>query len=219
MNTRAILFDLDGTLSDPKVGICASMRYALERLGLQAPPIEELTWAIGPPMQDSMTSLVGAARAEEAVRFYRERYGTVGLFENVVYDGVPEMLARLRDDGATLYVATSKVERFAQRIIDRFGLARFFRRIYGARADGRLSNKDELVAHILEREGAGAARAIMVGDRVFDARAARANGLPSVCARWGYGGSREIAEAGFDGFADTPADVAAVLRAIERSSA
>lgn len=216
MNARAILFDLDGTLSDPKVGICTSMRYALERLGARAPPVEDLTWAIGPPMQDSMTRLVGAARAEAAVRFYRERYGTVGLFENVLYDGVPEMLARLRQEGATLYVATSKVDTFAERIIDRFGLARFFRRVYGARADGRLSNKDDLLAHILKREGAAAARAVMVGDRVFDARAAKANGLRSVCARWGYGAPREVAEAGFDGFADTPADVVAALREVGR---
>ncbi len=212
MTPRAVLFDLDGTLSDPKTGICLSMRHALERLGVEPPPVEALTWAIGPPMQDSMATLVGPARAQAAVRFYRERYGTIGLFENVLYEGVPDMLARLRQDGVSLYVATSKVEAFAQRIVDHFGIARFFRRVYGAQADGGLSNKDDLLAHILAREGAEAAGAIMVGDRVFDARAARANGLRSVCARWGYGAPAEVAGAGFDAFAATPADVDAALR-------
>ena len=209
--SRTVLFDLDGTLTDPKIGICASVRYALEKMGLEAPPIEALTFAIGPPMHDTMAGLAGPARAHEGVRLYRERYGEIGLFENVVYDGVPGLLAKLAGEGETLYVATSKVEAYAVRILDHFGLSHFFTRIYGARADGGLSNKDELVAHIVAQEGARAQRATLIGDRLFDARAARANGLSSIAALWGYGSRAEIAGAGFDAFAETPGHAPAAL--------
>lgn len=208
---RIALFDLDGTLTDPKVGICGCVQYALAELGEPVPPLDELTWTIGPPMIESMRVLVGAERAAEAVRLYRVRYGEIGLFENVIYAGVTDMLAELDASGWRMYVATSKALPFAQRIVDRFGLTRFFRKVYGAGLDGSLLHKDALLAHALADARINPARAIMIGDRKFDVLGAAANGLRTLGVAWGYGSRAELMDAGAVALADAPRDVPAAL--------
>ena len=148
-----LLFDLDGTLTDPFTGITKCISYALDMLGRKLPPRESLRWCIGPPLKDSFAKLLASdddVLTEKAVAFYRERFGTVGLFENEVYDGIPEVLEALQKNGHTLYVATSKPVVYAERIIDHFGLHRHFKWTFGSELDGTRSDKTSLISHILQ---------------------------------------------------------------------
>ncbi len=208
----AFLFDLDGTLTDPRVGIVGCLRYALDRLGRPSPDEDVLASCIGPALRRSFAMLLDTrdgALIEEATRLYRERFDTVGLFENRVYDGVPDMLERLRP--ARLLVATAKMARFAERIVTHFGLAPYFSGVYGAEPGGRFDDKADLIAHMLRREGLAPEATVMIGDRGFDIVAARANGLRAVGVLWGYGSERELREAGADRLCAKPAELPAVI--------
>jgi phosphoglycolate phosphatase len=212
MTGPALLFDLDGTLTDPRPGIVGCLRHALDRLGQPCPDEDVLTACIGPPLRDSFATLLDTrdgALIEEATRLYRERFSVVGLFENRVYDGVPEMLERLR--GGRLLVATSKMAEFAERIVTHFDLASYFSGVYGAEPGGRFDDKAELIAHLLHREQLAPGAAIMIGDRAFDVVAARANGLRAVGVLWGYGSERELREAGAERLCGKPAELPTVL--------
>ena len=210
--SRVLLFDLDGTLTDPSVGIVACLRYALERLGRPAPPDPELAAMIGPPLRGNFAALLGSrdpALIERAVSLYRERFGETGLFENRVYPGVPEMLEQARRQAEALFVATSKPTVYAERIVERFGLARHFRRVHGAELAGRFEDKRDLVAHLLATEGIAAGAAVMIGDRAVDVQAARANAVRSVGALWGFGGDGELR--GADALCAAPPELAGCL--------
>jgi phosphoglycolate phosphatase len=199
------LFDLDGTLTDPKTGITRSVQYALERLGRPVPDADELTWMIGPPIFAGFTELLGGTdEVPDAVRLYRERYSDVGLFENEVYAGIPALLRDLQEKGVRLYVATSKLQVFARRILDHFELSRFFSEIYGSELDNRNADKRDLIRHILERERFDPAGAVMIGDRKHDAIGAKANGLASIGVTWGYGSRQELLDAGIACLVDAP---------------
>lgn len=215
-NVRTAFFDLDGTLTDPKPGICGSVQYALTEMGLPAPAQDELEWVIGPPMIESLRILAGPARAEEALRHYRRRYGEIGLFENRVYDGIPELLRALTRDGWRLHVATSKARPYAIRIVEHFGLAPYFSETFGSGLDGSLQHKDALLAHALELTGVEARQATMIGDRKFDVLGASANGLPTIGVAWGYGSRAELEEAGAAAIVATPDEVAGALAALSR---
>ncbi len=194
-----ILFDLDGTLTDPRVGIVACLKYAIESMGHQPPDDNDLARFIGPPLQESFASLPGIDSAEKvarAVAFYRERFTDTGLYENTVYPDIPQVLEQLIDRGAKLYVATSKPTVYAERIIDHFGLRRYFRRVYGAELDGTRSNKADLIAHLLATESLPAASAVMIGDRSHDMAGALANNVFAVGVLWGYGSREELMDAG-----------------------
>jgi phosphoglycolate phosphatase len=201
---RAAFFDLDGTLTDPKPGICGSVQHALRELGLPVPSQDDLEWVIGPPMIESLTRLAGADLAPRALQLYRERYGETGLFENRVYDGVPDLLGRLVGDGWRLYVATSKAEPYARRIVEHFGLGAYFARVYGSGLDGSLLHKDELLAFALADSGAVRLEPPMIGDRKYDVLGAKANGLRTLGVAWGYGSRAELEEAGAAAIAETP---------------
>jgi phosphoglycolate phosphatase len=199
------LFDLDGTLTNPKTGITRSVQYALERLGCPILEADELTWMIGPPLIAGFTKLLGGpAEAPDAVRFYRERYSDIGLFENEVYEGIPGLLRDLQDKDIRLFVATSKLHVFARRILDHFDLSRFFAEIYGSELDNRNADKRDLIRHILDQERFDPARAVMIGDREHDAIGARANGIASIGVTWGYGSRTELLEAGAACLVDEP---------------
>ena len=199
------LFDLDGTLTDPKTGITRSVQYALERLGRPIPEADELTWMIGPPLFAGFTKLLGGAdEVQDAVRFYRERYSDIGLYENEVYAGIPALLQHLQEKGVRLYVATSKLHVFARRILDHFELSRFFVEIYGSELDNRNADKRDLIRHILHQERFDPAHAVMIGDREHDAIGAKANGLASIGVTWGCGTREELLAAGVGCLVDTP---------------
>ena len=212
---RNVLFDLDGTLTDPGEGITACFRYALGRLGRPCPPPEELARYIGPPIRPAFGEILRSEDArliEEAVAVYRERFASVGLYENRVYDGVPEMLAGLRSAGFRLYVATSKPQPYAEEVLRHFSLDSYFEDVQGNELGGRLDDKAELVRELLTRRGLGADSSLMVGVRRHDVRAARENGLRSVGVTYGYGTGAELKEAGADHVVGSPAAVEALIK-------
>lgn len=206
-----VLFDLDGTLTDPKVGITASIRYALDKMGVTHDPADDLTWCIGPPIQHSFEGLVGAAKAADGVTHYRSRYGTIGLFENELFPDIDATLASLVTQGIRLFVATSKVDVFARRIVKHFDLERHFIAVEGAEMDGTRSDKAEVIAHVLRSHGVNADRAIMIGDREHDIIGARKNGLRNIGVLYGYGDAAELLAAGADDLCATPGDILATL--------
>jgi len=209
----ALVFDLDGTLTDPLPGIAGCLRYALGRLDRPCPDDDALGIYIGPPLRGTFATLLGTTDhtlIEAALRFYRERFAAVGLFENHVYDGVPGMLDRLQVVGPLL-VATSKMAEYAERIVRHFGLSPYFAGVYGAEPGGHFDDKADLLAHLVRRERLTAERTIMIGDRVFDVAAARANGLRAIGALWGYGSERELREAGATQLCATPEALPSVV--------
>ena len=218
----AVLFDLDGTLTDSRPGIVASIHYALERLGYPLPGEDELDWCLGPPLHLSFEILLATddpARVAAAMGHYRERFSSVGLFENAVYPGIFESLERLRQEKIALFVATSKPHVFARRILDRFELSPFFDAIYGSELDGGLSAKGDLIAHILRQEKLSPRAAIMVGDREHDVIGARANGVPCLGVTYGYGGGMELDDAGAAALCDRPEEIASAVLALQASLA
>jgi phosphoglycolate phosphatase len=214
MNARAVLLDLDGTLSDSRSGIEACFRHMLVELGHDPATAGDLTWAVGPPIAVSVARLLaqyGDARVDQAIAVYRAQYSAVAIYDCTVYPGVLDMLAALRDAGHVMCIATSKRRDFAERVIDHLGLRAYLRTVYGAEPGGGLDNKDDLLAHVLTHEGFAPTDAVMVGDRVHDIHAARANHVRSIGAAWGYGGRAELEAAGADAIAALPRDAPAVL--------
>jgi phosphoglycolate phosphatase len=209
-----LLFDLDGTLTDPKPGIVGCLRFALDRLAVPGPHDDVLATYIGPPLRGTFATLLGThdqGQMEEAMRLYRERFAETGLYENRVYDGVPGMLERAGSIATAVYLATSKPAVYAERIVRHFGLAHHFRKVYGAELDGRYEQKAELLAHLLENEGVAAEAAVMIGDRAADIRAAKAVGAHSIGVLWGYGSKQELVNAGADALCHMPSELAAHL--------
>lgn len=194
-----LFFDLDGTLTDPAPGITGSLAYALRRLGRPEPSLVELRRFIGPPLREVFAELLATADAEaieEAVGLYRERFSSVGLFENAVYPGIEASLEQLGTHGFALSIVTSKPEPYANQIIDHFGLRRFFPGVYGAELSGERSSKSELVAHALASERLGSLDVGMIGDRRHDVAGAQAHGVAAIGVTWGYGTPEELREAG-----------------------
>ena len=209
-----VLLDLDGTLTDPREGIVACLRHALVGTGIECPSDSELERYIGPPLQESLRELIGAndpGSCEMALSLYRERFTTVGMFENAVYPAIPSALSSLRGLGAKLFVATSKPQEFAERIIQHFRLDNYFTAIYGSDLSGTRSDKAELISHILKAESLSAKTTHMVGDRKYDVIGARANDVRAIGALWGYGTREELVAAGATALCEEPGMVAAVL--------
>ena len=209
-NKTHYLFDLDGTLTDSQEGIVKCFAYAMKQMGLPAPELSELLWCVGPPLRESFAKILGPElehRVEEAAMAYRERFSDVGLYENLVYQGIPETLQALKARGLSLYVCTSKPRVYAERILEHFGLADLFVHIYGSEIDGTRSKKRELIAHILEQEKLDPERCVMVGDRDFDIIGAKANRLVAIGAAWGYGSREEQIASGADHICDSPMDL------------
>jgi phosphoglycolate phosphatase len=215
----ALLVDLDGTLTDPAEGIVGCFRLALEALGRTAPPAAELHWIIGPPLRGCFAeALNGEGDPEEALQHYRGRYGTTGLFEAFVYDGVQETLAELRATGMRLFLCTAKPLVYAERILSHFGLEHHFEAAYGDELGGRFQDKADLIAHILERERLDADDCCMWGDRKHDVLAASRNGMPTIGALWGYGGADELRAAGAATLCESPSQVPAAFLALPRAA-
>lgn len=189
----AVLFDLDGTLTDPGVGITNSVMYALRAYGISAER-EALYRFIGPPLTDSFEQFYGFSHAQavEAVEIYREYYRETGIFENSVYAGIRALLSALREAGKTVMMATSKPEIFAEQIADRFALTPFFHVIAGSCLNGERVHKDEVIRYALARAGIVPADAVMIGDREYDLRGAHACGIQAVGVLYGYGTQAEL---------------------------
>lgn len=214
-----LLFDLDGTLTDPKTGILNCFRYALEELGCAPPAEAELERHIGPPIHQTFRELIGTDDAiliEEAIRHYRVRFSSTGLFENALYDGIPEALEQLRSAGARLYLATSKPAVYAERIVDHFGLRGYFHALYGSELDGTRGEKKDLIAWILGQENLSYDRCRMIGDREYDAFGALANGVMPLGVLWGYGSEEELRAAGCVALYERPEELAHLASSHDR---
>jgi phosphoglycolate phosphatase len=214
-----LLFDLDGTLTDPAIGITRSLQHAMTALGREPIDAEALRHRIGPPLRETFAEILvtdEVALIEQAVAHYRERYFDVGLYENMPYDGVHVMLDTLRARGHGLRVVTSKVLVAARRIVEHFDLARYFDDVHGSELDGRFDDKGELVAHVLTTSGAACASCVMIGDRLYDIRAGRSNGVQTIGVTWGYGSAEELLEAGADALCSSPHDIPAALARLPR---
>ncbi|WP_299819896.1 HAD family hydrolase [uncultured Roseibium sp.] len=216
MPFTTLLFDLDGTLTDPFEGITRSIQYALEKMAAPVPEADELRWCIGPPLWESFPLLLGTddrSRVDEAIGFYRERFTEKGLFENTLIDGIPETLDRLTASGHQLHVCTSKPHAYASRIVEYFGLMPYFGKVYGAELDGTRSAKAELIAHILQEEGIGASETVMIGDRKHDLIGANANKVAGIGVLWGYGSREELEQEQPVLIAAAPVDISRHLSA------
>jgi len=209
-----LLFDLDGTLTDPRSGIVRCMKHALDKLGAPCPPDDVLASFIGPPLRGTFASLLATSDRsliERAMAFYREEYGESGLFENEVFTGVSQMLDQVRGLASAAFVATAKPKIYADRIVRRLGLDRYFAGVYGPDLTGRLDDKADLLAHLLATEKVSPERAVMIGDRAGDVVSARANRVRSIGVLWGYGSESELQDAGADGLCGAPGELAACL--------
>lgn len=207
-----ILFDLDGTLTDPKVGITSSVQYALRALGIEEPSLDKLEPFIGPPLADSFREFYGLSEDQirTAIAKYRERFDNQGIYENEIYPGMAEMLETLKKGGKKLAIASSKPTQFVERILDYFHIREYFDVIVGSNMDGTRSKKEEVVEEALrqlvpsglsgdEKQSAVA----MVGDRRFDIEGAKAHGITSVGVSFGYAPEGELEQAGADCIVDT----------------
>jgi phosphoglycolate phosphatase len=211
MRPAAMLFDLDGTLTDPYVGIARCIEYAMERLGTPLPAGTDLRRFIGPPLLGVFRELTGGdeVASAAALGLYRERYGPTGVYENSVYPGIPELLAALA--GTRLYVCTSKPRVYAEAIVAHFGLDARFTRVYGAELDGTRTDKAELIAWILAREDLAGDRCAMIGDRRYDMAGAKRSGLAAYGVLWGFGDAAELRAAGADELFASPDALRAFL--------
>ncbi|MBQ8822153.1 MAG: HAD hydrolase-like protein [Lachnospiraceae bacterium] len=201
---KYFLFDLDGTLTDPKIGICTCVQYALKDQGIEEPDLDRLEPFIGPPLWDSFMKFYGMDReqADKAVAKYRERFSDVGLFENEVYEGIPFMLKDLKEAGFTLAVASSKPTVYVERILEHFQIKQYFKVIVGSNLDGTRVSKDEVVREALGQlfgvQPIDPQLVYMIGDRCFDVEGAKALKVESVGVTYGYGSMEELQEAKAD---------------------
>lgn len=215
MFAKAVLFDLDGTLTDSGEGIINCAVFAMERLGIPVPPREELGVFVGPPLWDTFRQFgVPTDRVDEAVEIFRSRYVPIGKFENTPYPGIREVLEVLRAQGRKLYVATSKPEVTAREILEHFDLSRYFTEICGASVDKTRSSKEDVITYLLSLD-ACKEHSVMVGDTAFDVIGAAAHGIPTIGAAWGYGKTEDMVSAGAAAIARSPEDL---LRIIEEEA-
>lgn len=212
MSQKTILFDLDGTLTDSGEGIINCAILALEHFGLPIPSREALRVFVGPPLHESFVKHgVPTDKADEAVAVYRSRYIPIGKFENTPYPGIREMLESLKADGHKLYVATSKPEQMSIDILEHFDLAKYFDMICGASMDTSRTNKEAVIAYLLDKNGKSD-NMVMVGDTKFDVIGAKAHGIPAIGVSWGYGEVADMLEAGATVIADSADELLNILQ-------
>jgi phosphoglycolate phosphatase len=209
--TRSVLLDLDGTLIDSQPGILASCQAALRALGHQPDETLDIKRIIGPPLEDILRVLLrpyGDDRVGEAVTAYRQHYGESGLFGSEAYPGIGCSLKKMQEAGLRIYLATSKRETFASRILAHLGLATYFDGIHGSVPGGGLDHKPELLAHVLSLHALSPSYSLMVGDRRHDIAGAHAVGMRGLGVLWGYGTREELETAGADQLVELTADLA-----------
>ena len=209
---KALFFDLDGTLTDSAPGITKCTQLALRHFGIPADDLDALRVFIGPPLRETFPKFgVPEDRVEEAVRVFRSRYLVTGKFENAPYDGIREMLSRLKGAGARLYVATSKPETTATEILQHFDLDGYFTLICGATMDGARDSKESVLRYLLKETGGDPADALMIGDTKYDMLGAAALGIPGVGVTWGFGSREELLKSGAGYLAETPEELGEYL--------
>lgn len=210
MHYETLIFDLDGTISDPFVGISASVNHALNSAGFEAVDPEAVRPLIGPPLNEIFEKLAGAdatSRMQDLIDHYRDRYATIGYAENRLYPGIPELLARLSGLGYRMGICTAKRADYAMKILEHFGLAERFDFVDGG---GMQANKKQQIARILQG-GVNARTSLMIGDRAGDIEAANANSVDGLAVLWGFGGKEELATANPKWVAASPVELQSIL--------
>ena len=213
-NKKYILFDLDGTLTDPAEGITNSVAYALKKFGILVKDKTILNSFIGPPLWSSFQKFYGFSQEKSnlAVEYYREYFKDKGIFENIEYNGIKELLSSLKQNKKTLIVATSKPTVFAVRILEYFDLSCYFDFVFGSELDGTRAKKDEVIAYALEKCGiADVKKTVMIGDREHDVIGAKKNGVESIGILYGYGDYTELEQAGADFIIESVAKLGELL--------
>ncbi len=203
-------FDLDGTLTDSASGIAHSVQYAVRKFGIDPPDEQSLRVFVGPPLVKSFCDRFGFSKekALQAIEYYREYYRARGMFENAVYDGIPELLVRLRESGIVCALATCKPRMFAGQILEHFGLDRYFAVVSGPELDGTRGEKHEVIEHACRALGVKACeQVLMIGDRDNDVLGARRCGMDCAGVLWGFGSRTELESAGVRYLCNTPSEV------------
>jgi phosphoglycolate phosphatase len=206
---RYILFDLDGTLTNPKLGITKSVQYALNTKGITVEDLNSLTKYIGPPLRNTFMEFgYNEIEADALIDKYREYYKVTGIYENEVYGGIEKLLHKLKEDGMKIYTATSKPEHFAKIILEHFKLDQYFEDICGATMDSSRSTKEAVIRYALEKNNiVDLNEVVMIGDREHDVEGAKRVGITSIGVLFGYGSRDELVEAGADHLAGTVEEI------------
>lgn len=211
---KYVLFDLDGTLIDPGIGITKSVEYALNKYNITVTDRAELYKFIGPPLQNSFKQFYGFSDEDcvLAVNYYREYFKDKGIYENKIYDGIVDMLKSLKENGNIIILATSKPETFAIKILEHFNLIQYFDFVSAATMDGSRSEKADIIKYALDSNGINnLSSVIMVGDRKYDIIGAKQCNLDSIGVLFGYGSKNELEMAGADFIVETPLEILNVL--------
>lgn len=209
-----ILMDLDGTITNSKLGITKSVQYALRNWNINVEDLDTLNKFIGPPLKESFMSYYGFSEeeAQKAVGKYREYFKDTGIFENEVYEGLEQQLEKLKEAGKRLIVATSKPEIFAKKIMEHFHLDHYYDDICGATMDGTISKKADVIRIALDKNGiTDYSKAVMVGDRMHDIEGAKEVGIASIGVLYGFGSRQELVEAGADYICETVDDLYQII--------
>jgi phosphoglycolate phosphatase len=212
--TKYILFDLDGTLTDPEEGITKSLQYALRHMGIEIDDLTTLRRHIGPPLKEGLMEYWGLdeEKTEAAILWYREYFAKTGMYQNIVYPGVEKVLEALVAEGKKLILATSKAEKFAILIMEHFGLDKYFSDMCGASLDGLRGKKADVIHYALEKNQIrNKDEVIMVGDRLHDIAGAKENGIKSIGVLYGFGDREELELAGADKIAQDMEELKHIL--------
>ncbi|MFF2093896.1 HAD family hydrolase [Paenibacillus sp. NPDC058174] len=209
-----VLFDLDGTLTDPKLGITSGVQYALSKFDIHVDNLDTLEPFIGPPLTETFQELYGLSeeQSQQGIAYYREYFADRGMYENELYPGMHELLGGLKERGVRVCMATSKPTFFAEKIADYFEISRYFDFVGGSNLDNTRTDKGEVIQHVLETQGIDPSETIMIGDRKHDVIGARKNGIPAIAVGYGYGRDEELRLAEPAYRAATVDELAALLR-------
>ena len=215
-----LLFDLDGTLTDSAEGIIKCVQYAAEKMGAEYKDAKELRVFVGPPLSESFQKVYGFSKDEsqQAIAYYRERFKPIGMFENAVYDGIPELLRKMKENGKVNLIASSKPEEFVKTILEHFDIAKYFDIIVGASMDESRNTKEAVIEEALfqlkstDQYGQyGDDKCVMIGDRKYDIQGAKYFGLRNIGVSYGFAPEGELEEAGADVIVDTVAELTETL--------
>lgn len=196
---KYILFDLDGTLTDPMLGITKSVQYALNKFGIEIEDLNQLCKFIGPPLKDSFMEFYNFTEkdASKAITYFREYFSTKGLYENEVFDNIEDMLISLKEQNKSLIIATSKPTVFAEKILEHFNLKKYFDFISGSNLDNTRTKKADVIKYALEENGlTDISEIIMIGDREHDVIGAKSLGIECIGILHGYGSYDELSNSG-----------------------
>ena len=212
---KYILFDLDGTLTNPKEGITKCVQHALRHFGIER-DCEELVEFIGPPLKEQFMKYASLSEkdGEKAVKIYRERFAPIGIFENEIYDGIIPMMQTLKEAGKVMVIATSKPEIFARKIADKYGITPYIDDLFGSELDGRNTDKALVIKNAMKKLGADKENTIMVGDREHDVIGAKKNGIKCIGVTYGFAREGELQKSGASALANSPYALLEILSAM-----